>query len=83
MELNLVTEGLKFMVLGMVTVFLFLILMVIILHFQAKLINKFFPQKVTSTPRRATSPQASSKKDDKALVAAITAAITTFKKSKS
>jgi len=83
MELNLVTEGFKFMVLGMVTVFLFLILMVIILHFQAKLLNKFFPQKVASTPRRTTSSQASSKKDDKALVAAITAAITTFKNSKS
>jgi oxaloacetate decarboxylase gamma subunit len=83
MELNLVEEGLKFMVLGMVTVFLFLILMVLILHFQAKLINKFFPQKVASTPSRPTSTQASSKKDDKALVAAITAAITTFKNSKS
>ena len=83
MEVNLVTEGLKFMVLGMVTVFLFLILMVVILHFQAKLINKFFPQKVVSTPSRPTSTQASSKKDDKALVAAITAAITTFKNSKS
>ena len=35
MELNLVTEGLKFMVLGMVTVFLFLIIMVIILQFQS------------------------------------------------
>jgi len=83
MELNLVEEGLKFMVLGMVTVFSFLIIMVIILHFQAKLINKLFPQKVVSTPSRPTSTQASSKKDDKALVAAITAAITTFKNSKS
>jgi len=83
MELNLVAEGLKFMVLGMVTVFLFLILMVIILQFQAKLVNKYFPQKVAPTPpSRATTPQASSKKDDKALVAAITAAITTFKNSK-
>ncbi|WP_024953955.1 OadG family protein [Sulfurospirillum arcachonense] len=84
MELNLVTEGLKFMVLGMATVFSFLILMVIILHFQAKIINKFFPQKVVSTPSRASSTQKSStQKDDKALVAAITAAITTFKNSKS
>ncbi len=83
MELNLVTEGLKFMVLGMVTVFLFLILMVIILQFQSKLVNKYFPQKVASTPPKATNPQVSSKRDDKALVAAITAAITTFKNSKS
>ena len=83
MEFNLVAEGLKFMVLGMVTVFLFLTLMIIILHFQAKLINRFFPQKVVSTPSRSTSTQESSKKDDKALVAAIVAAITTFKNSKS
>jgi len=81
MELDLVAEGLKFMVLGMVTVFLFLILMVIILNFQAKILNKFFPQKATNT--RSTTPTVkSSKRDDKALVAAITAAITTFKNSK-
>ncbi len=82
MELNLVTEGLKFMVLGMVTVFLFLILMVVILHLQAKLINKFFPQKATSASRRTASPPGTPKKDDKAIIAAITAAITTFKNSK-
>jgi len=82
MEINLISEGLKFMVLGMVTVFLFLILMVVILHFQAKIINKFFPQKAAATPSRSTAPQKASKKDDKALVAAITAAIATFKNSK-
>ena len=82
MELNLISEGLKFMVLGMVTVFLFLILMVVILHFQAKIINKFFPQKAASISNRSTAPQNASKKDDKALVAAITAAIKTFKNSK-
>lgn len=82
MEVNLISEGLKFMVLGMVTVFLFLILMVVILHFQAKIINKLFPQKAVSTPNRPSVPQTASKKDDKALVAAITAAITTFKNSK-
>jgi len=83
MELNLVEEGLKFMVLGMVTVFLFLILMVIIFHYQAKLVNKFFPQKaVSNTSGRTTSSSVSSTKDDGALIAAITAAIITFKNSK-
>ncbi|MBL0686795.1 MAG: OadG family protein [Sulfurospirillum sp.] len=75
MELNLVVEGLKFMVLGMVTVFLFLVLLVIVLHFQAKIINKFFPQKIISIKE-------SSKQDNKALIAAITVAITAFKNSK-
>jgi len=83
MEINLVSEGFKFLVLGMSTVFIFLILMVVILHFQAKLINKLFPQKAVSAPtRRKATSQTSSKRDDKALVAAITAAITTFKNSK-
>ena len=83
MEINLVSEGFKFLVLGMSTVFMFLILMVVILHFQAKLINKFFPQKTVSTPtRRKTISQTTSSRDDKVLVAAITAAITTFKNSK-
>ncbi len=83
MEINLVVEGLKFMVLGMVTVFTFLILMVIILHYQAKLLSKFFPQKVASSPRRIDPEEVPQKSDNKALVAAITAAITTFKNSKS
>jgi len=81
MEVKLVEEGLKFMVLGMVTVFLFLILMVVILHFQAKIVSKFFPQ--TAKNISNSSPlKTSSKRDNKALVAAITASITTFKNSK-
>ncbi len=82
MELNLVVEGLKFMVLGMVTVFLFLILLVIVLNFQAKILNKFFPPKAIPTEGRKTSVASTSSKDVKAQVAAITAAIQTFKNSK-
>jgi oxaloacetate decarboxylase gamma subunit len=79
MEINLVAEGLKFMVLGMVTVFLFLILLVFVLNLQAKLLNKYFPPK---TPAKAapSNANASSSKDNKKLVAAITAAITEYKK---
>ena len=83
MELNLVAEGLKFMVLGMVTVFLFLVLMVLILQFQAKLINKFFPEKVKTTPKKTSLATSSVKRDDNALVAAITAAIITHRKTNS
>lgn len=83
MEINLVAEGLKFMVLGMITVFLFLILMVIVLHFQAKILNKFFPQKTLSAKSTINSAsRGSTPKDNKATVAAITAAITTFKNQK-
>lgn len=74
MDINLVSEGLKFMVLGMVTVFLFLILMVIVLKLQSKLIMKYFPVSQV----KATDSMASA--NDTTLVAVITAAITQFRK---
>ena len=43
MEVNLVSEGLKFMVLGMGTVFVFLIIMIMAMSLQAKIVDKFFP----------------------------------------
>ncbi len=77
MEYNLVAEGLKFMVLGMVTVFLFLIVMVYILNLQSKLVQKYFPQKKKQVAKVANSGTvSSSKKDDNLLVAVITAAVT-------
>ncbi|WP_323580071.1 OadG family protein, partial [Halarcobacter bivalviorum] len=42
METNLVAEAIKFMVLGMGIVFLFLIIMVYALKLQAKIIGKYF-----------------------------------------
>ncbi len=81
MEIDLLSEGFKFMVLGMVTVFVFLVVMVIILHFQSKIINKYFPEKKVAVPNRQSALQPK-QQDNKALVAAITAAITTFKNSK-
>ena len=82
MEINLVTEGFKFMVLGMVTVFLFLVLMVIVLNFQSKLLNKFFPPKAVA-PTPSSAPKSAVKTDESALVAAITAAIQEFRNPKS
>ncbi len=74
-EVNLVSEGLKFMVLGMGTVFMFLILMVVILNFQAKIINKYFPEK----PKAVKSPSKKKSVNDDEVVAAITAAIMKFR----
>lgn len=81
MDINLVTEGLKFMVLGMVTVFLFLILMVIVLKLQSKIILKYFP---TPQPKAANKPNVKTQNvsNDTALVAVITAAITEFRNQK-
>ncbi len=79
MDINLVTEGLKFMVLGMVTVFLFLIMMVIVLKIQSSLILKFFA-KSQATTSNAISPTTA--QNDTTLVAVITSAITQFKNKK-
>jgi len=78
-EMDLVMEGVKFAILGMGTVFLFLILMIFILNIQAKLIQKFFPH--TNIPHK--KDDSSSKKDldeERRVVAAITGAIMAYKK---
>ncbi len=72
MDINLALEGLKFMILGMVTVFSFLILMVTILKIQSFIIIKFLPKEPIKTD---TTIQ-----NDTQLTAVITAAITEFKK---
>ncbi len=74
-EANLIGESLKFMVLGMSVVFLFLFILVQAIKLQAKIINKYFPEKEAV----AVIPPA----DDSSRTAAIIAAITEFKKNKS
>ncbi|MEA3290148.1 MAG: OadG family protein [Campylobacterota bacterium] len=73
-EVNLVTEALKFMVLGMGVVFTFLIIMVFVLKFQAKLIAKYFPEKPKDVSNE-WKPKNATESEDKATIAAITAAI--------
>jgi oxaloacetate decarboxylase gamma subunit len=82
MEVNLITEGLKFMVLGMTTVFLFLVLLIYVLKLQAKLIGKYFPQKEnkSTTPIVPAVSATASNDENSKVIAAITAAITDFKK---
>jgi oxaloacetate decarboxylase gamma subunit len=79
MEINLVAESLKFMVLGMIVVFVFLAVLVQLMKLQAKLIEKYFPEK------RAVVPAKSKRSivDESARTAAIIAAITEFNKNKS
>ena len=73
-EVNLVSEALKFMVLGMGIVFAFLTIMIFALKTQARLIAKFFPIKPKDVSNE-WKPQATEVSDDKDTVAAITAAI--------
>jgi oxaloacetate decarboxylase gamma subunit len=80
METNLVVEGLKFMVIGMGIVFVFLTFMVYVLKFQAKLIAKYFPDK--ELPKDSTSSSTTTR-NKKKIAAAIAAAIAHDKKSTS
>ena len=79
MEINFAVEGLKFMFLGMTTVFTFLLLLVFILKMQEKIFKKYFPQKEIKTPPIVPAVS-SSTQDDSQIIAAISAAITEFKK---
>ena len=73
-ETNFVFESVKFMLLGMGTVYIFLIIMVFIMNLMSKIINKYFPE-----PNPSTSPTqkqtASNANEKPKVVAAITAAI--------
>ncbi|MBN2823728.1 MAG: OadG family protein [Campylobacterales bacterium] len=75
MEVNLVTESIKFMILGMLIVLVFLLILVEVMKLQAKLINKHFPPKAPAIPTPNTSKDEESKR-----VAAIIAAVAEFRK---
>lgn len=77
MDVNLVQEGLKFMVLGMGIVFLFLILMIVAMNVMSKVVHRLFPEPegaaVTTT---SVTPAGMVSADDKMKkVAAIAAAL--------
>jgi len=80
MEYTLVGEALKFMVLGMLIVFVFLIVLVQVMKLQAYLINKYFPEKAPEVPNSSSQANAT---QDAHHVAAIVAAIAEFRKNKS
>lgn len=73
-EVNLVSEALKFMALGMGVVFLFLTIMIFVLKLQAFLIAKFFPEKEKEKVC-SWKPEKAVTTDDRDTTAAITAAI--------
>ncbi|RLA71489.1 MAG: Na+-transporting oxaloacetate decarboxylase subunit gamma [Epsilonproteobacteria bacterium] len=75
-EANLLLESLKFMVLGMTVVFTFLVILILVVNFQAKIIAKFFPEEAPVAPNTAD------KADEAHHVAAIIAAVAEFRKNK-
>ena len=81
MEVNLIVEAFKFLVLGMSTVFMFLVLMVLVVELQSKIILKYFPQKEAIEPYPQVS-QKVPKKDNLAIIAAIATSIKIYKQTK-
>ena len=73
MEVNLVTEAFKFMLLGMGIVFSFLTIMIFALKAQAALIAKYFPEKEKKTNTKVQTQVAAN--DTAKKIAAITAVI--------
>ncbi|HEY9190512.1 MAG TPA: OadG family protein [Sulfurovum sp.] len=78
MEVNLVGESLKFMVLGMLIVFVFLVVLVQVMKLQAKIINKFFAKEEPQVV--PPSGSGSNATEEAHHVAAITAAVAEFRK---
>ncbi len=82
MEVNVIAEALKFMVLGMGVVFIFLYVMILSVKLQARIIGKYFPDKEPAvTPPSPASRTGNT--DQQAHVAAVIAAVTEFRKNKS
>ena len=71
METNLVFEGLKFMALGMGTVFIFLVSMIAMMNVMSYTIHKYFPEPV-ATP---STPSAAPEQKNNNKIAAIAAAL--------
>jgi oxaloacetate decarboxylase gamma subunit len=81
MEIDLVGESIKFMILGMTVVFVFLYILVQLMKLQAYIIGKYFPDPVAVPPPPASPPAPA--EEEKARIAAIVAAVAEFRKSKS
>jgi oxaloacetate decarboxylase gamma subunit len=68
-EINLIDEAVKFMVLGMGIVFIFLYLMVLVVRVQSYIINKYFPEVSVVAPEPKKSDNRA--KTTAAIIAAI------------
>lgn len=69
MEVNLVSEAVKFMILGMGTVFIFLVMMIFFMNLLSKIVHKYMPDAPVSLESNTTNASKNNK------VAAIVAAI--------
>jgi len=77
MEVNLVVEAFKFMILGMLVVFTFLYLLVLVMKVEAKVIERYFPDRKLSP----VAEESGDEEEERRRVAAIIAAVIEYRKS--
>ena len=75
MEVHLVGESIKFMILGMGVVFVFLYALVLLMELQAYIINRYFPDEDKTNGTKDTTED-----DESRRVAAIIAAVMEYRK---
>ncbi len=73
MEINLIVEAVKFMVIGLTTVFLFLWLLIIVLKIESRVVQRLFPPRMAV---KATPKTEKKKEVNEEITAAIVAAVT-------
>ena len=72
MEVNVIYEALKFMMLGMGVVFSFLVILIFVLKGQKSILTKYFPE-AEKKPAKKVQPNVAT--NNSAKIAAITAAV--------
>ncbi len=71
---TLLQDGIELMIFGMGTVFVFLAVLVVVTTTMSALVNKFFPDQVSSAEPTPSAPQPAAANDD-TLLAVISAAV--------
>ena len=77
---DLLMESVKYMILGMGIVYLLLLLIVFLTKLQSRIITKYFAKSSSTESVRSVQIEKENIEDDKAVVAAIVAAVSAYRK---
>ena len=77
---DLLMESVKYMILGMGVVYLLLLLIVFLTKLQSRIITKYFAKSSSTESVRSVQIEKENIEDDKAVVAAIVAAVSAYRK---
>ena len=77
---DLLLESVKYMILGMGIVYVLLLLIVFLTKLQSRIITKYFANKADMQPVKNRQAEVNNNTEDKAVVAAIVAAVSVYRK---